>query len=463
MALNQSVKNGVVYIVGTTADIEAARAAGTLVVGRLYLDTTTNNMGRAISNGNSVDATKTDVIRWEVTATWVTGQITDAVDAEAALRIQGDADVTAAFEAADTTLQGNIDAEATARANADTTLQNNIDSVSTDLDNEISARLLKDVAQDNALQAEITRATTREDEIEAGYQDADAALETAWTTSLNNAIATLRDTTVSDIIPHAYADADSTALSAILGSGRPDGIYEIVFTSTAGLAGVMTVTGLPVSAPGTGDITYGDRLRIVVDGGVVTTAAKVDDITKAKFDSIDSSISTLNDATTTTAIRGHFSNGLFVSYSNGEFAFKNSTDANNDIEDDGSGNAKVDVAGKEITAGGSAKSVETHFVDLYAAISDVESGLLQADSGTEVVGGFVKLGGELTRTTTFTGAFDVDFAATNVVKVPYLTFDCFTATRNAQGYVTGQGAKTTGKVHQWFDENGDPVNLFVPN
>ena len=333
-------------------------------------------------------------------------------------------------------MQGNIDAEATARQNADTTLQSNID-------------------------AEELRAITREDAIDTGYKAADAIIVTDLTAALNTAVEALKDSRVTSFTGVTYTDAATLVLSDdIVGATPEDGVHLYKFTAADVMAQAIVETGVGPDI----NITYNDIIKVTVDGGVITAAVLADDALRAKFVSIDTSIAALETATTHSAIVGNFEMGTFIDITaGGRISFRSSQAANNDIESDLDGNAIVDIAGKLLTAGGSEKTVNTHFVDLYAAIESVESNLLQADSGTEVVGGFVKLGGELTRTTTFTGAQDVSFSDVNVVKVPYLVYDCFTATRNAQGYVTGQGAKTTGKVHVWFDENGDPINLYVPN
>ncbi len=164
---------------------------------------------------------------------------------------------TAAREAAITTVTDALAQEVTDRIAGDTTLQGNINTVETNL-----------------------------------------------TTALANAVAALRDTTVSDIIPHVYEADASATLASIMPVNAPDGVYEIAF-STAEWSNVMTVTGLPVgSAVGTGAITHGDRLRVKVDGGVIVTAIKLDDVTKAKFESLDSQIAAITGSTVTGAING---------------------------------------------------------------------------------------------------------------------------------------------------------------
>ncbi len=164
---------------------------------------------------------------------------------------------TAARVSAITTVTNAIDQEASARVSGDTTLQSNINTLNTQL-----------------------------------------------TQALANAVATLRDTTVSDIVPYAYAADESASLASIMPANAPDGIYEIAF-STADWSNVMTVTGLPVgSDANAGAITHGDRLRVKVDGGVIVTAIKLDDVTKAKFESLDSQIASMTGSTVTGAING---------------------------------------------------------------------------------------------------------------------------------------------------------------
>jgi hypothetical protein len=153
---------------------------------------------------------------------------------------------------------------------------------------EISDRTAADSALQTAINNEVSARTAGDTTLQSNID----ALETALTAAIANAVEDLRDTTVADIIPVAYTNGQSSTLSSLLGSGRPDGVYYLPFYSSD-VSNTMTVTGLPVSLPGAGDITYGDRLKVVVDGGSVVSAEKVDDITKAKFNSLDASIASI--------------------------------------------------------------------------------------------------------------------------------------------------------------------------
>ena len=58
MALDQTIRNGQVYVRGTTVDIELARSESELVIGRLYWESDGfTRVGRAI---------EVDEIRWEL-------------------------------------------------------------------------------------------------------------------------------------------------------------------------------------------------------------------------------------------------------------------------------------------------------------------------------------------------------------------------------------------------------------
>lgn len=157
-------------------------------------------------------------------------------------------------------------------------------------DNIVNEAFLRD-QKDTQLEALINQEITDRTGAVSTLQSNLSTLQTNLTSLINQTAADLRDTTVADIVKVSYADADSTALADVLGTNRPDGIYSLHFTATDGNANAtMTVTGLPISAPGTGDITYGDVLRVKIDGGAVVSADKIDDVTKAKFNAIDTQI-----------------------------------------------------------------------------------------------------------------------------------------------------------------------------
>ena len=101
-------------------------------------------------------------------------------------RAQGEeAAIRSEFAAADTTLQNNIDAEASARQAADTTLQNNIDSeastraaadttLQNNIDAEALARANADTTLQNNIDNEVARATAQEAAIRGEIAAADA-------------------------------------------------------------------------------------------------------------------------------------------------------------------------------------------------------------------------------------------------------------------------------------------------
>ena len=172
------------------------------------------------------------------------------------------------------------------------------------VDSQVAIENAARVAADATLTAAIATEASERVAGDTSLQLNINTLETQLTTALSNAVAALRDTTVSDIVPYAYAADESAPLASIMPANAPDGIYEIAF-STSDWSNVMTVTGLPVGAAvGTGAITHGDRLRVRVDGGVIVTAIKLDDVTKAKFESIDSQIAAITGSTVTGAING---------------------------------------------------------------------------------------------------------------------------------------------------------------
>jgi hypothetical protein len=290
---------------------------------------------------------------------------------------------------------------------------------------------------------------------------------TATTAAIAAAVRTIRDTTVSDIIPVSYTNGESVTLASLLGSNRPDGIYELIFTATDGIASTATVTGLPISLPGTGDVTYGDAIRVVIHNSAVTATVKVDDITKEKFQSLDTSIADLQAATTQSAIRSHFNATGFAKYANGVTSVVKSIDAGNDVATGTDGNIYVSVNGA-VTTYTTSKGVNTTvnvgdtFTDIYTALNNISGSLLSADSGTEVVAGKVKLGGELLRTTVITGGYVVDFQNVAILAKNYVG-QCYTSVRNAQGYVIGKGAEVSAQVEMWFDQDGDPKYTFIPN
>ena len=117
-------------------------------------------------------------------------------------RAQGEeAAIRSEFAAADTTLQNNIEAEASTRAAADTTLQNNIDA-------EALARANADTALQNSIDNEVARATAQEAAIRGEFAAADAL-----TLSNANAYTDKKVNTLEKNVSGGIAAA--TALSAV--------------------------------------------------------------------------------------------------------------------------------------------------------------------------------------------------------------------------------------------------------
>ena len=114
----------------------------------------------------------------------------DRANADVAAQIDADVLVeTQRAQAAETLLQNNIDAEASARAQADVTLQANIT-------------------------AEETRAKAREDSIEAAYQSADAALQQQISNFINNVDSGSLDS-LTEIV-EAFQNADDALSASII-------------------------------------------------------------------------------------------------------------------------------------------------------------------------------------------------------------------------------------------------------
>ena len=114
----------------------------------------------------------------------------DRANADVAAQIDADVLVeTQRAQAAETLLQNNIDAEASARAQADVTLQANIT-------------------------AEETRAKAREDSIEAAYQAADAALQQQINNFINNVDSDSLDS-LAEIV-EAFQNADDALSASII-------------------------------------------------------------------------------------------------------------------------------------------------------------------------------------------------------------------------------------------------------
>ena len=464
MALNQINLKGVMYAFGTSADIVSA--SGGYVIGRRYVATSDGfPTGTFVKVGTAVSAT---VVNWDITqaaldavsalvaantaaiaanATAIAAEVTRATAAEG---------VNATAIATETTnRQTAVAAEASTRAAAITTLTTNLaaeatarqggdDALSAALTTEQTARITGDYNLGLRIDGEITRATAAESALSTAYQAADAALNTSLTTALNSAVANLRDTTVSDLIKVRYINGGQpVALAEALGSGRPDGIYALMFVSDDGVSAVTTVTGLPSgTAAGTGSITYGDTLRVVVDGGVVTTVVKIDDITKQKFDSIDTSISALQAATTTSAIRSHFSASGDITYANGVIGLVVS-------------NTNIQYLNDQLNASDTTVSVTVS--DIYAKIAAINTnGAFGASNGLTKTGNNVVLGGALTGNTALTGAYEMKFSNDTTVVDGVFKMPIWSV--NANG---SKNTKGSTFVEVWFDGSG--INYVFPN
>ena len=504
MALNQINLKGVNYVFGTSADIVSA--SGGYVMGRRYVVTADGfPTGAASQFGTAISAT---VINWDVTqaaldavsALVAANAAAIAVNAtaiatETAARIAADSTLTtnlaqevtdrqtavageaSARAAADSTLTTNLATEVAARIAADSALQSAVNAesasriavdqaIAATLNSETAARISGDSLLTDNLAQEVIDRTFQDgllqaqiDGIDVAYQAADSALNTSLTNALNSAVANLRDTTVADLIPVVYTAGQSSTLASLLGSGRPDGIYALSFTSDA-VDKVMTVTGLPAGAvAGTGDITFGDIVRVVVDGGSVTSTVKIDDITKQKFTAIDSSISALEAATTPSAIRSNFSATGWATLTNGVINVAKSTQSGNNIIDGSDGKAYLSVQGTSIryTKDGGLfdATVSNTVTDIYTQLSSITSGLVQAANGLSLVGGNVELGGALTKNTTVSGAYELKLS--NTTKVDGV-FQMPIWSVNADG---SKNTKGTTYVEVWFDGNG--INYSFPN
>ena len=138
---------------------------------------------------NSVTAAKAE-IRGEVTAAYDTlAEVEDALDIiNGSSATDGSiAKVAADFAAADTTLQSNIDSEATTRASADTTLQSNINS-------EASTRAAADTTLQGNIDDEATARAAADTTLQGNIDDEATARASADTT-LTNGLADLSGVT----------------------------------------------------------------------------------------------------------------------------------------------------------------------------------------------------------------------------------------------------------------------------
>jgi hypothetical protein len=438
------LRNGQVYITGTSADIESARSGSALVVGRQYWETDGGTrVGRAIA---------VNQIRWEVSMTDVNSAVlvetNRAIAAEGVLQAAISQEVTdrqaalaaelAARVATDTQLASAINTEVAARELGDTT--------------EMNARIAADAVLQGLINQEVTDRATDVDAEETARIAAISALQTQVATDMAALASALRDERVTDFKGVDYTQGQSIGLAAAVGANPLEGIHVLKFNSTD-INNTATLTGLPGGAADM-SISYNDMVRVVVDGGVIVSATLIDDALKVKFNALDASIADLQAATTQTAIRSHFSATGFAKYVNGVISVVNSVATGNDITSDVNGNIFLDVDATTSVAGGSTQSINAHLVDLYDMIS---AGAFSASSGVEKVGSEIMLGTNLTRNTVIGGAFKMDYTNTLGLGAEFMRFPVFQVTNGSRG------TKVTGSVEFWFDQDGDPKYTFIPN
>jgi hypothetical protein len=147
-----------------------------------------------------------------------------------------DAAVRTDFAAADSALQSNIDAEATARENADTLIRTDF------------------AAADSALQSNIdAEATARENAdtlIRADFAAADSALQTA----INNEIA--RATAVEDALRSEFAAADALTLKSA-NAYTDKKVSDLEDNMSAGIASSTALSSVAVSGVRAGEVSVG--------------------------------------------------------------------------------------------------------------------------------------------------------------------------------------------------------------
>ncbi len=151
-----------------------------------------------------------------------------------------------------------------------------------------------------------TEITDRQGAVTQEVADRNSAINSAITT-LSQAVASdiesLKDTTVRNLIIKNYT-ADEAINLATLMAGQTDGIFNVSFKSNA-VENVATVTDFPGGVDSeVANITYGDKYRVVMDGGNITSVTKDDDITKAKWAAQDAAIAALVSGTVTDGENG---------------------------------------------------------------------------------------------------------------------------------------------------------------
>lgn len=407
MALDQANLKGVLWAAGTQADIDAA--SGSYVTGRVYCVTTTGKLTGVVTKiGDGFSPT---FINWRASKTEV-----EAVASDLAAEINR-------ATGSESNLQQQLDAETLARTSADEAL---------------------DVA----------------------FRAADASLETALTVNLTNAVNALRDERVTDFVGVDYTSGQNVALSSILvnkGSETTlrDGIHLFKFNSTD-IQNVATLSGLPSGAANM-SISYNDIVKVVVDGGVAVSATLVDDVLKAKLDSVDSAIADIQAATTPTAIRSHISATGFITFTNGVIDGSLSSDVNNSLV---LLNGKPFFSLKDaylqfVNDSGNPDDGSVSFIidDIYSKIGSLNAATVTAASGVQNVGGVIKLGGNaLDADTNVSGAFDMKFSTPTVTfQDGVIKIQCWDIDTDGLRTTPISGKFLTG----WADLNS--MNWVVPN
>jgi hypothetical protein len=161
---------------------------------------------------------------------------------------------------------------------------------------EATARFDGDTAVTNAMTSLIQTETTLREQADTSLGQqitaGDAAVTTAMTSLINSQIESLKDTTVRNLIKKSYTNNETITLASLM-AGQTDGIFDVSFKAND-VSFTATVTGLPVGTDAdAANITFGDRYKVVMDGGNVVSVVKEDDITKAKFTQYDTDIANL--------------------------------------------------------------------------------------------------------------------------------------------------------------------------
>lgn len=464
-----SVKNKTIlgFVLMSTAELAAAAIARAFVTGQEYINADTFAMGRAIPDGAVGDVGVTATIQWTVTSQQVNAAIAAAVTIERNRALQAEQLNADAIE----TENGRAAAAELSLGNAITSLGSTVTSglatAATNLETERVRALAAEGVIASGLAAEIARATGAEGQITTDYQAAISSEHTAMLAAIAAAVASIRDTTVQDLIPVSYSNAEVAQLVTLVGANRPDGIFELLFTSGDGIGATATVTGLPTgTAAGAGDITYGTVLRVVVDGGVITSVIKVPSLLKQKFEAVDASIAALQQATTPTALRTHFGATGWAKYAAGVTSVVPSTDLGQDLTTGSDGNPLFKLKDTYLQFVNELGNNDDGSVEYIVNNIFQKLGSLSADNGLHVDNTTkkIQLGGLLTSDAVFTGATKVvDFSATKRVDLGIATLDCFSST----GFGTAKArtsAKTGDRCELWLDENGDlNITQLLPN